>query len=73
MIQNDLIALISKYIQKAILNEIYAGSKLVAVIADECRDCANKEQMSLVVRFIAQSKRHLLNVNMAQVANKWLH
>lgn len=52
MIQNDLIALIGKFIQKAILNEIHAGSKLFAVIADECRDCANKEQMSLVVRYV---------------------
>ena len=43
--------MISKYIQKAILNKIHAGSKLFAVIADECRDCANKDQMSLMVRF----------------------
>ena len=52
MIQNDLIALIGKYIQKAILNETHGGSKLFTVIADECRNCANKEQMSLVVRFV---------------------
>ena len=55
MIQHDLIALSGKYIQKAILNEIHAGSKLIP---------------------IAQSKRHswhLLNVNMAQVENNWLH
>ena len=34
------------------MNEIHAGSELFVVIADECRDCANKEQMSLVVRFV---------------------
>jgi len=51
-IQDDIVSLIGSQIQKTILGDIEAGSKLFAVIADECRDCSNKEQMSLVIRFV---------------------
>jgi len=51
-IQDDIVSLIGSQIQKTILGDIEARSKLFAVIADECRDCSNKEQMFLVIRFV---------------------
>jgi len=38
------------------LSAIQNGGKLFSIIADEYRDCSNKEQMALVVRYVdAQS------------------
>ena len=51
-IQNDLICTIGKWIQNRVLSEIQQGSKIFAVIADESRDCSNKEQMPLIVRYV---------------------
>ena len=44
--------MIGSQIQKNILGDIKAESKVFVVIADEFRDCSNKEQMSLVTKFI---------------------
>ena len=55
-IQDQIIGLIGKQIQATILNAIQSGGRLFSIIADECRDCSNKEQMALVVRYVdAQS------------------
>ena len=51
-IQNSLISVIGKSIQHKILEDIHAGSKVFSVIADEGRDCANKEQMPIVIRYM---------------------
>ena len=51
-IQNDLICTIGKWIQNRVLSEIQQGCKIFAVIADEIRDCSNKEQMPLIVRYV---------------------
>ena len=42
-IQNNLISLIGKWIQKSIINDIKQGSGVFAIIADEGRDCSNQE------------------------------
>jgi len=47
-IQDQIIGLIGKQIQATILNAIKSGGRLFSIIADECRDCSNKEQ---VVRY----------------------
>lgn len=51
-IQNDLIHTVGKWIQNKILSEIQQGSNIFTVIADESRDCSNKEQMPLIVRYV---------------------
>lgn len=51
-IQNEIISVIGKWIQRKILAELQDGSKIFSLIADESRDCSNKEQMPLIVRFV---------------------
>lgn len=50
--QNNLISIVGKWIQDKILKEIQEGSKVFSVIADEARDCSNKEQMPLIIRYV---------------------
>ena len=55
-IQNEIISLIGHHIQKKILLDIHNGSSIFSVIADEARDCSNKEQMPLVIRYVNSRK-----------------
>lgn len=52
VIQDDIINVIGEYIQGKILSEVQEGSKVFSIIADEARDISNKEQMSLIVRYV---------------------
>ena len=51
-IQKDIVLLISEWIQNKIINDIEEGSGIFAIVADEGRDCANKEQMPVIVRYV---------------------
>jgi len=51
-IQRDIVTVIAEWIQVKLLNEIIEGSGIFAIIADEARDCANKEQMPVIVRYV---------------------
>ena len=44
--------MIGKWIQKELVKDIYEGSRVFAVVADEGRDCSNKEQMPLIIRYV---------------------
>ena len=50
-IQNDLISCIGEWIQQEILREV-KDATFFSVCADEAADCANKEQLPLVLRFV---------------------
>ena len=50
IIQNELINIIGDLIHEQILDHV-RESKLYSVIADEVTDSANKEQLSLVLRY----------------------
>ena len=50
-IQNDLIEAIGKCIRKDIIEEV-KRSKYYTVIADEVTDASNKEQLSIVLRYV---------------------
>ena len=50
-IQNELITAAGKYIKDQLSAEIRA-SKYFSVIADEATDVSNKENLSLVIRFV---------------------
>lgn len=52
--QNEVINCCGKYIKDVLVKEIKLN-KFFSIIADEASDCSNKEQMSLVLRFIDQS------------------
>ena len=49
--QNELIKLCGEGISDSIITEV-KNSKFYTIIADEAADCSNKEQMSLVLRFL---------------------
>ena len=51
--QNDLIECFGEIILYKIVNEVNC-SKFFSILADEATDCSNKEQMSLVLRFVDQ-------------------
>ena len=51
-IQDEIISIIGTWFQKKILPNIHAGSKMFSLIADESRDCSNKEQMPVIVRYV---------------------
>ena len=53
-IQNDLIAAVGKWIQQKLTQEIKAA-KFFTVCANEGTDVANKEQLTLIIRFVDQS------------------
>lgn len=50
--QNQIIECIGEYILDVILKEV-RKAKYYSIIADEARDCSNKEQMSLILRYIS--------------------
>lgn len=54
-IQNNFIITIGKWIQNIIVGKVDAGSRVFAIIADEGRDCSNKEQMPIVVRYMDEA------------------
>ena len=39
------------------LEDLHAGSNMFALITDESRDCSNKEQMVLIVRYDDQNNQ----------------
>ena len=53
-IQNDLINATGEWMQEKILQEVRAA-KYFSVCADEASDVANKEQLSLILRFVDQA------------------
>lgn len=55
-IQNEIIVIVGELFQKKILEDVHAGSNVFALIADESRDCSNKEQMALIIRYVDQNK-----------------
>ena len=54
--QNQLISATSKFIRNAILTNINNGSRFYSIMADEATDISNKEQLSVVVRYVDSSK-----------------
>jgi hypothetical protein len=50
-IQNEIIAIIGKWIQRKILISLNQGSSYFAILADEARDSSNKEQMPIIIRY----------------------
>ena len=55
-IQNEMISVISKTIENIIIMEI-KDAKYFTLLADEVTDCANLEQVSLVLRFVDSEKQ----------------
>ena len=53
-IKNDLIAVVGKWIQQKLTQEIKAA-KCFTICADDGTDVANKEQILLIIRFVDQS------------------
>ena len=53
-IQNELIQIIGNHICDQIIHQV-KQSPYFAVIADEVTDCSNKEQLSLVLRYVDAS------------------
>ena len=51
--QNQLIGATSKFIRNAILTNINNGSRFYSIMADEATDISNKEQLSVIVRYVA--------------------
>ena len=51
-IQNELITIIGSWFQQKILAKVMAGSKVYSILADEGRDCSNKEQMPIIIRYV---------------------
>lgn len=56
-IQNEIISVIANWIQKKLLRELQDGSRVFSLIADESRDCSNKEQMPLIIRYVDESNK----------------
>ena len=54
-IQNEMISVIGSAIQDNIIEEIHVA-KFFTILADEVSDCANLEQVSLVIRFVDSEK-----------------
>ena len=55
-IQNEIISVIGMAIQKKIVKEVQTAKKF-SLLADEVTDCANLEQVSLVLRFVDGNKQ----------------
>ena len=55
-IQNEIISMIGSAIQDAVIEEIHAA-KFFTILADEVTDCANLEQVSIVIRYVDSEKR----------------
>ena len=54
-IQNELISVVGRSIQNTIVNEV-KEAKFYSVIADEVTDAANKEELSIVLRYVLNGK-----------------
>ena len=54
-IQNEMISVIGSAIQDNIIEEIHTA-KFFTILADEVTDCANLEQVSIVIRFVDSEK-----------------
>ena len=54
-IQNEIISVLGSAIQDHLIQEIKAA-KFYSILADEVTDCANLEQVSLVIRFVDSNK-----------------
>ena len=55
-IQNEMIDVVSSTIRNSIIKEI-KNSKYFTILADEVTDCANLEQISVVIRFVDGDKQ----------------
>ena len=55
-IQNEMIAIVSSTVRNKIIKEIQ-HSKYFTILADEVTDCANLEQISVVIRFVDVNKQ----------------
>ena len=55
-IQNEMISVVGSAIQDKIIKEIQAA-KFFSLLADEVTDCANLEQVSIVIRFVDRDKQ----------------
>ena len=51
-IQNELISIIGGQLRQSIVGQIPDNAPFYSILADEVTDNANKEQFSLVVRFV---------------------
>ena len=49
-IQNEIT--VGNWIQRRIVKDTCEGSRVFSVIADEGRDCSNKEQIPLIIRYV---------------------
>ena len=56
-IQNEMISVIGSAIKDELIQEVKAA-KFFSILADEVTDCANLEQVSLVIRFV-DSEKHI--------------
>ena len=65
-IQNELIAVIGNKIRGDILNEV-RSAKFYSIIADEVTDTANKEVLSLVLRYVSDGEIREVFVDFLQV------
>ena len=54
--QNQLISATSKFIRDTILKNIINGSRYYSIMVDEATDISNKEQLSIVVRYLDSCK-----------------
>ena len=54
-IQNEMISIIGSAIQDNIIEEIHTA-KFFTILSDEVTDCANLEQVSIVIRFVDSEK-----------------
>ena len=55
-IQNEMISIIGSAIQDAVIEEIHAAM-FFTILTDEVTDCANLEQVSIVIRYVDSEKR----------------
>lgn len=65
-IQNDLISCCGRVITDELLTEV-REAKFFSIIGDECADCSNKEQLSLVLRYVS------LSCDVKEVFFRFLH
>lgn len=51
-IQNELISILGEQIRESIVNQIPFDAPYFSILADEVTDVSNREQLSLVIRFV---------------------
>ena len=57
-IQNEMISVLGSAIQDKLIRDV-KSAKFFSIVADEVTDCANLEQVSLVIRFF-DSDKHII-------------